>query len=388
MEGKKLLLKGRVITPKGISPQNFVLKTEGHSISYIGESEVFLPGGSHDIYNFESCYICPGFIDIHVHGSAGADIVDGTPESVRTVAGWLVRGGTTGFLATTISTPKEIMISAVRSAASLTNVNIKAAKVLGVHLEGPFLNKEKKGAQKGEYLRPPSVNELKEYIEAGRGAVRMITIAPELPGAIEVIRYAQSQGLIVSLGHSRASITQVEEACDAGLTHVSHAFNAMAGLHHRDPGTIGAILSNKRLTVDVIADGYHVNPAIVKILASAKGINNVIAITDCNTCGGLGDGVYIMGGQTVTVREGKTYLDDGTIAGSTISMVDVVKVLVEQVGLDLWEAMQLVSANPARFLGLDLKGALLTGNDADIVVLDHEFRVLMTIVEGEVVFRQ
>ncbi len=388
MERKKLLLKGRVVTPGGISPGNCLLETDGSIISHIGETGTVFPGNDHVLFNFGPGYICPGFIDIHVHGSGGADVMDGSPESMETMAEWLARGGTTGFLATTLSAPRERLAGAVRNAASLRMKRIRGAKVLGVHLEGPFLNPERKGAQKGEYLRLPSVGELKEYIDAGSGAVRMITLAPELPGAAEVIRYARAHGLVVSLGHSGASITQVEEACDAGLNHVSHAFNAMTGFHHREPGTTGAIMSMKRLTVDVIADGYHVHPSIIKILIKAKGIKNTIAITDCISAGGMGDGIYTLGGQRVTVRNGRTLLEDGTIAGSTVTMANAVKVLVEQVGLDIGEAVQMVSANAARLLGLDSKGALVTGNDADIVVLDHEFRVLMTVVDGEVIYRR
>lgn len=388
MERKKLLLKGRLITPEGISPENCLLETDGGIISNIAEMGALFPGSSHVMHNFGPCYICPGFIDIHVHGSGGADVMDGLPESLEKMAEWLAKGGTTGFLATTMSAPREMLAGAVKNAASLGSGRARGARVLGVHLEGPFLNPQKKGAQKKEYLRLPSVDELKEYIEAGSGAVRMITMAPELPGSTEVIKYARSNGLVVSLGHSGASITRVAEACDMGLTHVSHAFNAMTGFHHREPGTTGAIMSMKRLTVDVIADGHHVHPSIIKILVRAKGIQNTIAITDCISGGGMGDGIYKLGGQRVTVRDGTTLLDDGTIAGSTISMAAAVKVLVEQVGLDLGEAVQMVSANPARLLGLDTKGALVTGNDADIVVLDHEFRVLMTIVEGEIVYKR
>jgi N-acetylglucosamine-6-phosphate deacetylase len=259
------------------------------------------------------------------------------------------------------------------------------AQLLGCHLEGPFLNLGMKGAQKAEYIRLPNIIELREYINAGNGCIKMMSMAPELMGALEVIKIAREKGIVVSLAHSDASITEVEEASRAGLDHVTHAFNAMAGLHHRDPGTAGAILSMKQLTVDVIPDGYHVHPSVVKILVRSKGVEQVSAISDCIKAGGLGDGEYEAGGQKVIVKNGMAHLADGTLAGSTITLAEGVKVMVEKVGISLEEAIRMVSVNPARILGLYDRGALEYGKRADIVVLDHHFNVLMTIVEGKIV---
>ncbi len=386
MDKKKIVLKGHIVLPGGISGRKALLEVEGRIITRTGENGLFFPGVDHRIYDFGSGYICPGFIDLHVHGCGGADVMDGTYDTLNWMAGMLAQGGTTSFLATTMSAPRNRLVGAVRNAAGTKQKGTAGAQVIGVHLEGPFLNPDKKGAQKADNLRLPDLDELREYLDAGGDAVKMITIAPELPGALGVIEYASSRGVIVSLGHSAASITQVEEACRAGLSHVTHAFNAMTGFHHRDPGTTGAIMAMKQLTVDVIPDGHHVHPSVVKILVQAKGIGKVCAITDCMRAGRMGDGVFDLGGQPVTVKNGVSQLADGTISGSIISMAEAVKIMVERAGLTLAEAVQMVSTTPARILGLKSKGLLEPGRDADIVVLDRDFRVLMTMINGKIVY--
>ncbi|MCL4440794.1 MAG: N-acetylglucosamine-6-phosphate deacetylase [Firmicutes bacterium] len=388
MDNKKIVLKGHVLYPQGMSEGQDFLEIEDGLITLTGENGAIFFGPEYQIYDFGPNYICPGFIDLHVHGCGGADVMDGTYEALDSLSLALAKGGTTSFLATTISAPHQALVEAVKAVALTRQKGMRGAQVLGVHLEGPFLNKGQKGAHKEEYLRLPNIDVFKEYIDAGNGAVRMITIAPELTGSTRVIEFARSRGLTVSLGHSDASITQVEEASRIGLTHVTHAFNSMPRFHHRDPGTTGAIMSMKQLTADVIPDGHHVHPSVIKILVHSKGIDRVCAITDCIRAGQMGDGVFELGGQRVTVRNGIAQLDDGTISGSTISMAQAVKVMVEQVGLTLIEAVQLAVTNPGKILGLDDRGRLEPGKRADIVVLDHHLNVLMTIVGGKIVYKQ
>lgn len=387
MENGKILLKGRLVTPDGISSSRDILAIEDGSISFIGELDSMFAGTDYQIFDFGPNYICPGFIDMHIHGYAGVDVMNCTWEALDTMSWELARRGTTSFLATTMSAPCEELVKAIRNISVAQQQGTRGAQLLGCHMEGPFLNLGKKGAHKAEYIRLPNVFELREYLDAGGGCIRMISMAPEMVGALEVIKLARKIGIVVSLGHSDASLAQVEEACGVGLEHVTHAFNAMAGLHHRDPGTTGAILSMKQLTVDVIPDGYHVHPSIVKILVRSKGVDGVSAISDSITAGGLGDGEYELGGQKVIVKNGMAHLEDGTMAGSTISLSEGVKVMVEKVGLSLEEAVKMVTVNPARILGLYDRGVLEYGKRADIVVLDHNFNVLMTIVKGKVVFK-
>lgn len=387
MHGKRIILKGRLVTPDGVSSSGDVIAIEGDRISFIGGFDSMLAGSDNQVFDFESSYICPGFIDMHIHGYAGADVMDCTVESLDGISWELAQRGTTSFLATTMSAPSAQLVRAIGNIRDTKQQGTRGAQLLGCHLEGPFLNPGKKGAQKAGFLRLPSTTELQDYLDAGRGCIRMITMAPELAGAFEVIKMAGQMGIIVSLGHSEASLPQVAEACKAGLGHVTHVFNAMDGLHHRDPGTTGAVLSMPELTVDVIPDGHHVHPSVVKILICSKGIDQVSAISDCIRAGGLGDGGYELGGQKVLVKDGFANLADGTLAGSTITLAEGLRVLVEKVGLALAEAVKMVSLNPARTLGLTDRGVLERGKKADIVVLDAHLNVLMTIIAGRIVYK-
>ncbi len=387
MEKRKMLLKGHIISPIDSGEGKDILEIDGRSVTFIGPSGTLFPGSEHQIFDFGVNYICPGFINLHVHGSGGVDVMDNSYHALDWMSRALAEGGTTSFLATTMSAPRQELLEVVRTIANTGLRGTKGAQVIGAHLEGPFLNPGKKGAHKEEDLRLPDINEFKEYIDAGNGAVKMVTVAPELPDIIPVIKFARSRGVVVSLGHSVASIAQVDEAFAAGLSHVTHAFNAMSGLHHRDLGTTGAIMSMKQLTADVIPDGLHVHPSVIKILVQAKGIDRVCAITDCIRAGGMGNGIFEFGGRKVIVRDGAARLADGTISGSVISMAEAVKTIVEKVGLSLNEAVKMASANPAGILGLNSKGVLMPGKDADVVVLDRNFRVLMTVVAGKIVYQ-
>lgn len=388
MEPERILLKGHIVSPEGDFDGRGLVEITGGTITFVGEGGTsMLMGQKHRIYDFGPNYICPGLIDLHIHGSGGCDVMDATSEALNRISCLLAQGGATSFLATLMSAPHQELTEAIRNIAKVMQKGTDGAQILGAHLEGPFLNAGKRGAHKEENLRLPNINKLKDYIDAGNGSLKMITLAPELLGAAVVIEYAKSRGLLVSLGHSDASITQVYEACEAGLSHVTHAFNAMAKLHHRDPGTTGAILSMKKLTVDIIPDGNHVHPVVIKILVCAKGVDSVCAISDCTRAGQMGDGVFELGGQKITVKQGISHLEDGTLSGSVINMAQGLRILVEKVGVSLPEAVQMASTNPARILGLQSKGALKLGYDADIVIFDRRLDVLMTMVAGKIVHR-
>ena len=387
MDQSRMLLRGNIVGPEGISLAKSYLELTGASISYIGCAQPACPGET-VLYDFENFFICPGFIDLHVHGAGGADVMDGSRAGLDLIANQLAAGGTTSFLATTMSADPDHLIRVVRSAVNYAGGRGNGSRLIGVHLEGPFLNPVFRGAHSTKFLRSPNVPELQRYIEAGQGIVKMVTMAPELSGSADVLDFAKSQGLVISIGHSSAAYDQVPELINRGVTHATHVFNAMAGFHHRDPGTVGAVLDDDQLTVDVIADGCHVHPAGIRLLVKAKGINRVCVITDCTRAGGMGDGTFELGGQSVTVRDRRAVLNDGTIAGSTISMAEAVQTLVIEAGFSLPEAVQMVSTNPARVLQMDHLGVLGPGKSADITVLDANFRVIMTIVSGQVVYKR
>lgn len=384
---EKVLFKGHIVYPDRVSERPEFIAVEGGTITFVGQVKDFGAYGGYIVRDFGSAYICPGFIDLHVHGSGGADVMDGTNEALETISLSLARGGTTSFLAATMSASREDIARTLGCIADTIKNGVAGAGIAGAHLEGPFLHPEKKGAQKEVHLRPPDLDEFRDYAVAARGTLKMITIAPELTGAIDLIKAARSLGLVAAIGHSAASAGQVREACRAGLGHATHLFNAMSGMHHRQPGTAGAALSMEELTVDIIPDGHHVHPDVIKIAVRAKGIDNVCAISDCNRAGQMADGEYDLGGQVVRVSDGIARLDDGTIAGSTVSMSRAVQVLIDAVGLAVQDAVKMASANPARVLGLGTKGRLLPGMDADITVLDRKFAVLMTMAGGRVVYR-
>lgn len=379
------MLKGRIVTPDNKLPEEGFVEIEGETISAVGFGGTEGAGESGEICDFGPAYICPGFIDMHVHGSGGSDVMDGTGEGLENISRSLAAGGTTAFLATTMSAPLERLTQIIKVVREASHEEAVGARILGVHLEGPFLNPEQKGAQKLEYLRSPSLQEVKEYVQSGGDIVKMLTLAPELPGSKEVIEYAKSRGIVVSLGHSQAGFDEVSEAVKSGLSHVTHTFNAMGGLHHREVGTAGAVLGLDGLSADIIPDGVHVAPLIIKILLKVKGIANVCAVTDCIRAGRMGEGAFDLGGQPLTVKDSVSRLENGTISGSVISMNEGLKVLVTRAGLSIGEAVMMAAENPARILGLKSKGVLRPDMDADITVLDEEFNVIMTLVGGKVV---
>ncbi len=385
MRKRKIVLKGRVITPDNKLPVDGFVEILGETITAVGFNQTAEAEESVDIFDFGTAYICPGFIDLHVHGAGGSDVMDGTGESLDTISRALAGGGTTAFLATTMSAPPEKLLEVIKVVGEASQKEAVGARILGTHLEGPFLNPGQKGAQRLKDLRMPCLQEVKEYVKTGGGTVKMLTLAPELPGAKEVIQYAKSQGMLVSLGHSEASFDEVSEAVSLGLRHATHTLNAMGRLHHREVGTAGAVLTLEGLTADIIPDGVHINPKVIKILLKVKGITNVCAVTDCIRAGRMGEGEFELGGQTVFVKDGVARLEDGTISGSVIGMNEAIKVLVTKVGLSWNEAARMASENPARIIGIKTKGLLREGMDADITVLDEDFKVMMTMVEGKVV---
>lgn len=329
-------------------------------------------------------YIAPGFIDLHVHGGYGADILDGVPDSLETIACFHGKNGTTGFLGTIAAAPFNKMIRAVANISGFTRT-VNGARILGSHLEGPFLNTSCSGALNRDYFREPSLPEARELIAAGSGSVKVITLAPELPGMNGIIAMLNEEGIVTALGHSRATFLETAAAAKAGLKHLTHVFNAMSGLHHRDPGPAGAFLYNDNLSAEVIADGIHIHPFILKMLFQLKG-HKLALVSDAIAAAGLSGGNYLFSGQKISVSGGSATLAGGRLAGSTITMLDAVKNMISKVGLSLPEAVRLASINPAGILGLTQKGHVKNGYDADLVVLDQRLDPVLVTVEGRVVF--
>jgi N-acetylglucosamine-6-phosphate deacetylase len=335
------------------------------------------------------CLVLPGFVDVHVHGAAGHDTMDLTMDAgvdgLRPMAQFYARHGVTSFLATTMTASAEATLAAVRGVAAAMGKTNGGARPLGIHLEGPFLSPRFPGAQRADHIRPPDLAEFRRLVEAG--PVRMITLAPEQPGAPELIAEARRRGIVVVMGHTAATYEQAEEGVNLGVSQATHTYNAMTGLHHRQPGTLGAVLSDDRVFAQLIADNIHVHPAAMKVLARCKGAQRTVLITDAMRAAGLAPGVYDLGGQRVTVRNGQCRLDDGTLAGSVLTMERALANFVQASGWSLAEAWAASSRTPAASIGLDGElGSIAPGYRADLVLFDNELEVVATLVGGKVVY--
>lgn len=382
-------MHGTIVTPFQLLEDRIIIIEKGKIIAITDKKEDLALLKNVEIIEAQNKFIVPGYIDIHVHGGGGSDVMDGEYEAIKQVATTHSRFGTTAFLPTTMTMTKDKIIKSLKSIYEARLKGTGTAEILGIHLEGPYINPEKKGAQKEEDIKKVSVEEFLEFNQASGNLIRLVTIAPEMPGAIDFIRWLHQQGIIVSVGHSNATYKQVQEGIQAGLSHVTHIFNAMRGLHHREPGVVGAALSSPKLIVEMIADGIHLHPIVLKMLTQIKESEKLVLITDAMRATGFKEGTYDLGGQEVIVTQGQAKLKNGTLAGSVLTMDKAVKNLVTKVGISLLNAVQMASYNPAKCLGIDdKKGSLELYKDADIVILNKNLEAELTMVAGKVVYRR
>jgi len=401
---KKLLI-GTVVTPFRIIKDGGIL-IEGNRVLSVGSAGDFRDEQAERM-NFDENFLLPGFVDIHVHGGGGKDTMDGSTESLRTIVETHAKGGTTSLLPTTLTAPMEDIKKVIKVVSEMMKESEPiGSRILGVHLEGPYFSPEQAGAQNPEYLKNPSINEIKELVEIENGIVKRVSLAPELPGALEVMRYLRKEGILVSIAHSNASYSDVVKAVEAGASHVTHIYSGMSTVRrirsYRISGVIESALLMDELTVEMIADGHHLPPSLMKLILKCKGLGNVCAITDAMPAAGLGPGRYSLGGLDVIVENDVpdeyeikppgfvAKLSNGqAFAGSSALMIDVFKVLVKITGLQIQDASKLMSYNPARFVGVDHeRGSISAGKYADIVVVDEDLNLLMTMVEGKIVFEK
>ncbi len=325
--------------------------------------------------------LCPGFIDLQINGAFGADIGP-DPDEIRTLVTRLPTTGVTSFLPTFISSPLECyeeFFDALEEGAME-----RGARVLGAHLEGPFLAPERKGAHDPANLRPVNLGFLRELLDSGQ--VKIMTLAPELPNSLEAIELLLEEGALASAGHTETTYEEVTRAVDAGLGLGTHLYNAMRPLAHREPGTVGALLTDDRVRVGIIADGVHVHEAALRLAYRARGSEGLILVTDAMQAAGMPPGDYELGGRKVRLEDGAVRLPDGTLAGSALTMDEAVRNTVRFLGVSLTQAVRMASEAPAAALNLDGKGKVAAGCDADFVLLDAEGAVLETIVAGETVY--
>ncbi len=355
----------RIVTPAGTVGGEVVVE-EGRVAAVRGGG-----GGPAD-----AAWIVPGYIDVHVHGGGGAQCNTSDPEEIAAVAAFHARHGTTALLATTVAAPVEELAAALRA------IGRAGGGVLGAHVEGPFVSRARPGAMDPETFLEPDPVVLERLLSAG--GVRMMTVAPELPGAPAMIETLARAGVVASLGHTDATYAQARAAVDAGARSVTHLFNAMRPLDHREPGMAGAALDLRELSCELICDGVHVDPAALRVAMRAKGVAGVRLVTDAIEAAGLPDGAYRLGAAAVSVAGGRAVLaGTDTIAGSTLTMDAAVRGAVRFLGIDVEVAVAMASAAPARLLGLERrKGSIAAGSDADLVLLDEELRVIRTMIGG------
>lgn len=379
-----LLVNARILTEVGMIEKGYIYIKDG-KIAQTGLASS-LPHYQAEVIKLpEDSTVVPGFIDVHIHGAGGADTMDATTESLSTMSSILPEEGTTSFLATTITQDQKAIMKALENAADYISHhnNPGKAEVLGLHLEGPFINESRKGAQPAEHIITPNIELFARMQEASGNNIKLVTLAPEKENGCELIAYLAENEVIASVGHSDATYGQMAEAVEAGATHVTHLFNGMRGMHHRDPGVAGAALLFDELKIEMIADGIHVVPEMLDLSIRAKGTDGVILITDSMRAKCLKNGSYDLGGQEVSVADGKALLADGTLAGSILKMKDSLKNMIQFTGISLEEAVKLASENPAKQLKVfDRKGSIASGKDADLVVLDHNHEVAMAFCRG------
>jgi N-acetylglucosamine-6-phosphate deacetylase len=334
-------------------------------------------------------WLVPGFIDVHVHGGGGAQFNTRDVDEVVSVARFHARHGTTAMLATTVAAGVDELVSALRTISSAMAVAVaEGASLLGAHLEGPFLSPARPGAMDPNSFLAVDDRVVERLLGAGEGRVRLMTMAPELPGALALIERLVASGVVCSLGHSDATYDQARAAAAAGARSATHVFNAMPPLHHRAPGLVGAVLDLAELDSELICDGIHVDPVAMRLVCRAKGLEGFHLVTDAMQAAGMPDGQYLLGGRRVRVSEGRAALADGdSLAGSTLTMDAAVANAVRWLGLSVEEAVGAASRGPARLLGLaDRKGSIAAGMDADVVVLDDALSARGTMVGGQWVY--
>ncbi|MCE0452479.1 N-acetylglucosamine-6-phosphate deacetylase [Brevibacillus sp. AF8] len=381
-------LKGKLVADGQELHDGLVVVGNG-TIIYAGKADEYGKALPDHVVTVEDGWICPGFVDMHMHGIDGYDTMDGTPESLQAISTALARHGVTSFLATTMTAPYAQLEQVLVNIAQNSREGLQGAQSIGIHLEGPWINPRYKGAQKEENIAIPKLDAVQKLYELSEGLIKVVTIAPEQPEALEAIAWLKERDVIVSAGHTGATFAQATEAVDAGVRHFTHCFNAMTGLHHREPGVVGAAMYHEQLSTELIADGIHVHPAVMKILYRVKTAERLALVSDSMRAAAMGEGTYDLGGQEVHVQDNQAKLADGTLAGSILTLNRAVGNMVTLSGVSLPDAVEMASLTPASILGFgERKGRLAAGYDADITVLNTQFDVIMTFVAGKEVYHQ
>ena len=367
-----------IYTAEGVLSDHALVVRDGIIVAMVENSSALLPKEL-PVYTFpKNHHLMPGMIDMHIHGAKGADVMDATPAALEIIGQALFAEGATGYLATTMTETSDNIERALANVKTFMERAPKPnqARILGVHLEGPFLSRKQMGAQQGEWIQDPDIGLFDRWQTIAGGHIRVVTIAPELPGAIAFIEHLVRQGVVASIGHTDATYEQTQAAIEARAVHATHLFNAMRGIHHRQPGAATALLLDERMVPEIIADGIHLNPAVIQMTVKLKGAERLVLVTDAMRAKCCGEGVFDLGGQAVTVKQGEARLANGTLAGSILTMNQALVNMLRFTGCSLSDLICMSSTTPAKQLGLSHQlGVLAVGKIADWVVLDEQYQV-------------
>jgi N-acetylglucosamine-6-phosphate deacetylase len=383
-----LIKNARIYTPNDVWDPGWMLVEAGLiRLMQPGEPPEFPQGFIDRSLDAQRLHLLPGLIDIHVHGAVGCEVLDGSPDKLCEMARFYAMHGVTGFLPTTWTASREDILKALTAVGQVMGPVEHGAAILGAHLEGPYLNPARCGAQDVNLIRPAERSEALEFLDSG--LVRMMTLAPEIPENKWLIDECVRRGVTVAAGHTSIGFAELEGLSRRGVRQMTHTFNAMTGLSHREPGTVGAAMAVNEIDCQLIADNIHVHPAVMKILVNAKGRSRVILITDAIRGAGLPDGDYALDDRVITIKDGAVRLPDGTLAGSTLTMDKALMNIMAAAQLSLAEAWPMTSLNAARSIGIsNRKGSLEAGKDADLVLLDDACKVAWTMAAGRIVWSE
>ena len=382
---KKILLKNGRIVLKNKLVNGSISIFDG-KIEKIFENNFDLDEKDFDeIIDLNQKYLGPAFVDVHTHGADGADAMDVSEEALRKISKYLAKEGTANFLATTLTSTKEILKNVLGIVAKLQDKDIDGANIFGVHMEGPYFSVEYKGDQNEKYMKPAGIKELDEYLSVKKGLVKLFSISPHNQENLEAIKYLSDRGVVASVGHSAAKYEDVIKAVNYGLTHATHTYNAMKGFTHREPGVVGAVFNSDEIMAEIIFDKFHVHPEAVRTLIKIKGVDKVVCVTDSMSATGLPEGKYKLGELDVNVKDGQARLAmNDALAGSVLRMDGAFRNLIE-LGYSITDVFKMTSTNAAKEFKLN-SGEIKVGKDADIVIMDKDYHVCMTFVKGKVKF--
>lgn len=375
----KCIINGKIVLENQIL-QNKVLIFDNKIVDIANE----VPNEC-EIIDAKGKFVTPGLIDIHIHGNMGKDTMDGSEESLTTIAKSIARHGVTSFLPTTMTMDEKLINNALKSIKDCMNNKIKGSQILGAHLEGPFINNDYKGAQNSQFIVAPSYDLIKQYDEV----IKIITYAPETDKEFEFTRkIRKNTDIALSIGHSNATFEEAREAINLGASNITHIFNGMNGLNHRDPGVVGAALTTN-VYCEMIADEIHILKDLFQFILNNKGEDKIVLITDSIEAGGLDDGEYSLGGQKVIVKDNQARLESGNLAGSVMPLNKMVYNFMNNTNLDINKVIKFASINPAKSIKIDdKKGSLEIGKDADIAIFDEKLNCYMSINNGEIIYKK